>query len=59
MRLSDCFVSWFMTSIASRGAHESGEQWQHEGHGGVRQVQASVRIITLCPMFLVYYDLLG
>jgi hypothetical protein len=45
-----------MTSIESRGAHESGEQWQHEGF---RHVWASVRIITLDHVFLVYYDSLG
>jgi hypothetical protein len=40
-----------MTSIESRGAHESEERWKHEGHKGFRQVWASVRLITLCPMF--------
>jgi hypothetical protein len=40
-----------MTSIKSRGAHKSGERWKHEGHEGFRQVQASVRIITRCPVF--------
>jgi hypothetical protein len=44
-------MSWFMTSIKSRGAHESGERWKHEGHEGFRQVRASVRIITLRPVF--------
>jgi hypothetical protein len=37
----------FMTSIENRGAHKSGERWKHEGNEGFRQVQASVRIITL------------
>jgi hypothetical protein len=27
-------VSWFMTSIESRGAHGCGEQW-HKGHEGL------------------------
>jgi hypothetical protein len=52
-------MSWFITNIESRGAHESGEQWQHEGHESFRQIQASVRIITLRPVFLMYYDSLG
>jgi hypothetical protein len=52
-------LSWFMINIKSRDTHESGEQWQHEGHEGFRQVRASVRIITLHPMFLVYYDSFG
>jgi hypothetical protein len=29
-------MSWFMTSIKSTGAHGCEEQWQHEGHEGVR-----------------------
>jgi hypothetical protein len=29
-----------------------------EGHDGFRYVQISQRIITLRPIFLVYYDLL-
>jgi hypothetical protein len=40
-----------MTSIESRGAHKSRERWKHEGHENFRQVQASVRIIALRPMF--------
>jgi hypothetical protein len=40
-----------MKSIEARGAHESGERWKHKGHEGFRQVQTSVRIITLHPMF--------
>jgi hypothetical protein len=45
-------VSWFMTSIESRDAHKSGDRWKHEGHKGFRQVQASMRIITQCFVFL-------
>jgi hypothetical protein len=46
-----CQLSWFMTMIQSRSAHESGEQWKHEGHESFRQVRASMRITTLHPMF--------
>jgi hypothetical protein len=52
-------LSWFMTSIKSRGAHGCGEQWQHKGHKVFRQVQTSMRIITLHPMIMVYYESLG
>jgi hypothetical protein len=45
-----CQLSWFMTMIQSRSAHESGEQWKHEGHESFRQVRASMRITTLPPM---------
>jgi hypothetical protein len=37
-----------MTSV---GAHGHGERWKHDGHEGFRQVQASMRIITLCHVF--------
>jgi hypothetical protein len=37
-----------MTSIDSRGAHESGERWKN---GGFRQVRASMRIITIHHVF--------
>jgi hypothetical protein len=47
----NCNLSWFMTSIESRGAHKSGERWKHEGHEGFRQIWVSMSIITLCPMF--------
>jgi hypothetical protein len=43
---------WIVTMIQSRGAHESGEQWKHDGHEVFRQIQSSVRIITLHSVFL-------
>jgi hypothetical protein len=32
-----CQLSWFMTSIESKGDHDSGEQWQHVGREGFRR----------------------
>jgi hypothetical protein len=34
-------VSWFMTSIESRGAHRPGERWKHEGREGFFDVPPS------------------
>jgi hypothetical protein len=44
-------LSWFMTSIESRGAHKSGELWKHKRHESFKQVRASVRITTIHHLF--------